>query len=346
MTAKRKTTGAKTNGNADAVLRPRATHAGQLWGRVDCNVLEDGTPLITQRGMLRGLRGETRGPEKGDLGRYLARLPNDCAGLTRGPEPVDFDVPQPHGGVVTAKGYRPEFFVGVLRAYVESYQAGKLRASQEPMAKRAMGLLCLLAGKAVETMIYEACGYHRPDGPASAIDPAYLQAFGEKVALAAVQRVEILLRQEREQTRSEMETLRAELRNANGKIEEARMEIASVNGVVRPYTDHPERFAPYGDLRDARKQAEELRKEIAAVAARHRVKFATVEGKIRREFSVAGYLRLREAQLGRLSAFLKQMLVDGLPRVAATPKPPPANTNSGQRSFPFEVIDGGKPRTA
>lgn len=147
--------------------RPRAIATGLLWGRVDCCVLEDGRRQITQRGELRALRGNAEkdgGTETGNLGRYLARLPKRYAHLASGPE-TEFILPD--GGVAIGRG--PEHFVGVLRAYTESYAAGDLHASQAPMAKRAMDLLCQLAGKAIEQMIDEACNYRgAPPGPVTA----------------------------------------------------------------------------------------------------------------------------------------------------------------------------------
>lgn len=144
--------------SAGPAATPRAVASGLLWGRVDCYVLSDGRRLISQRGELRALRGtESHGPEKGDLGRYLARLPSRYEHLTTDPS-VDFTLPQ---GGATALGRTPDHFVSVLRAYVESYKEEELHARQVPMAKRAMDLLCLLAGKAINDMIDEACGLVR-----------------------------------------------------------------------------------------------------------------------------------------------------------------------------------------
>jgi hypothetical protein len=137
--------------------RPRAVAVGELWGRVDCYILSTGERIISQRGHLRAFRGHTNGPEKGDLGRYLARLPARFSTFSNGPK-IEFDAPLPQGGYVTAVGRSPEFFVGTLRAYVEAREAGELHPKQLPIAKRALDLLCLLAGHAIEAMIDAACG--------------------------------------------------------------------------------------------------------------------------------------------------------------------------------------------
>lgn len=55
----------------------------------------DGRSVLSQRGMLRALRGNNEnvaGPEKGDLERYIARLPNDSKTLTLDPK-IEFTLP-------------------------------------------------------------------------------------------------------------------------------------------------------------------------------------------------------------------------------------------------------------
>lgn len=140
---------------------PKAVASGMLFGRYECHVLEDGERLMTQRGMLRAIRNDsadlTRGPEKGDLGRFLARLPKRFEHLTRGPE-IEFEIPQEQGGFVRAIGRPASFFIALLKAYAEGYAAGELHHTQAPMAKRAIELLCMLADKALSDLIDDACG--------------------------------------------------------------------------------------------------------------------------------------------------------------------------------------------
>jgi hypothetical protein len=171
-------------------VRPKAVASGMLWGHLECHVLEDETRVLTQRGILRALRSQadpndsedlTRGRERGDLGQYLARLPSRFHDLTRGHE-IEFDAPQAHGGSVRAIGRPVEFFIGVLRAYSEGFAAGELHRAQLPMAKRAVTLLSLLAGKALERMIDEACGYHPRSGIAP-VDPAVIARIDNLEAL-------------------------------------------------------------------------------------------------------------------------------------------------------------------
>lgn len=54
------------------VNRPRAVMAGVIFGSVDCYVMEDGTTVLSQRGILRGLCGETGSDPGANVDRYLA----------------------------------------------------------------------------------------------------------------------------------------------------------------------------------------------------------------------------------------------------------------------------------
>jgi hypothetical protein len=95
-------------------IQVTAVRSGSLPGGVDCYIGSDGGRYLSNRGMLRGIRPSTTGPEKGDFGRYLARLPNASTDLTSGPE-VEILVPQPQGA------WTPEEFA------VRDEQIGELK---------------------------------------------------------------------------------------------------------------------------------------------------------------------------------------------------------------------------
>lgn len=204
-----------TNGQ----MLPRAVSFGELWGQVDCYILDDGRRVIAQRGILRSLRNteKTRGNETGNLGQFLARLPKHFEDLTRGNEIV-FVVPQSQGGVVRAIGRPPEFFVGILRAYAEGFAASELHKSQEPMARRAIALLSLLAEKGIEALIDEACGVARP---AESAQLAAIQERYDAQFAAMKEHVEARLIAQREELATMLEHMAGALRGQGGSLQRA-----------------------------------------------------------------------------------------------------------------------------
>lgn len=74
-------------GNAiQKVTVPRATHSGRLkFANVECHVLDNGTRLVTQRGVVAALSG---GRESGNLAPYIDRIPNKPGGFDAGA--IDF----------------------------------------------------------------------------------------------------------------------------------------------------------------------------------------------------------------------------------------------------------------
>jgi len=128
---------------------------------VDCYVLEDGRRVLSSRGELRALR--PGGRDRGDLGQYLARLPNRFASLTRGHE-IEFSAPQPHGGHVLCVGRDAAHLVDVCAAYAEAFAEGELHPSQIPMGRRAITLVNVFAKIGIEALVDEATGYQKTRG--------------------------------------------------------------------------------------------------------------------------------------------------------------------------------------
>lgn len=133
--------------------KPRATHAGTLFGGLlDCYVLEDERRVVSQRGVVRTLTDGGR--EGGNLGAYLARLPNSSALLAAGAE-VEFTLP----GGGTAKGREATWLVDLLRAYDEASDLGQLHHAQQHLARNARKILRALAGVGIVSLVDNATGY-------------------------------------------------------------------------------------------------------------------------------------------------------------------------------------------
>lgn len=161
--------------------RPRAVAAGVIFGGVDCYVLDGGRTILSNRGMLRGLRGADCGPEKGDLGRYLARLPEKYSALSADPI-LEFETPEGH----LAHGRSAHDFVRMLSAYAEMLEEGNVHKARLPMARNAVRLLRLLADRGIDEIIYEACEY-KPTTPGTSTDHLALDRVllvMEKIAAA------------------------------------------------------------------------------------------------------------------------------------------------------------------
>jgi hypothetical protein len=153
--------------------RLKAIAEGKLFGAVDCYVLEDGTRVLSKRGMVHMLSAGTKAGESIDsgdlgsehkpsnLGQYLKRLPSRFAGLAVSTN-VEFILP---GGRV-GHGIDTKTVTAICRAYVEAQLAGELRESQRHLAQHAMELLSASADVGVAALVDEATGYEkvRPDG--------------------------------------------------------------------------------------------------------------------------------------------------------------------------------------
>ncbi len=139
--------------------RPKAvTKRGEIFdGALDCYVLDDDRRVVSQAGVVRLLTekpGESVAVERGNLGRYLGRLPSRYAALATRPT-VEFS--PPGGGV--AKGVDATTIVDILRAYDEADDTGSLLPSQRHLARNARRVLRALAGVGIVALIDEATGF-------------------------------------------------------------------------------------------------------------------------------------------------------------------------------------------
>jgi hypothetical protein len=149
--------------------RPRAVASGTIFGGVDCYVFADGSTILSQSGMVRGLRGNARA-EDGDLGRYLARLPEKYSDLAAAP--ISFLTPDG----TEALGRASRDFVAMCRAYAEMYANGSIHKARIPIARNCIAILAGLADVGIDELVYRASNWH-PAGitQAPAIDMASLR---------------------------------------------------------------------------------------------------------------------------------------------------------------------------
>lgn len=150
---------------------PRATHYGELnIGEITipCAVLQDGTRLITQRGMFVAL-GRHKNPSKGQAAidsrpGFLAAnnltpfISND---LERSWTPIKFKLPKGAGGAKgnIAFGYDAKILPQVCNVFLDAKEAGKLLQNQEHIALSCKMLQRGFSVVGIIALIDEATGY-------------------------------------------------------------------------------------------------------------------------------------------------------------------------------------------
>jgi hypothetical protein len=136
---------------------PRSTDPGLLrFGDVviECHVLDDGTRLITQRGVLRGLGASEDQP----FGRFVERIPNAADGFKV--QPIAFRTKGKGSGGI-GHGVTAEMFVRLVTLYVQASDEGLLHESQEHIADRCRQIGYALMGVGITALIDEATGYQK-----------------------------------------------------------------------------------------------------------------------------------------------------------------------------------------
>lgn len=150
---------------------PRATHSGELKiGNVSipCAVLEDGTRVITQRGMFVAL-GMNRNPSKGQTAienkpGFLSAnnlSPFISEELTRSWTPIPFRLPKGSGGYRgnIAFGYDAKILPLVCHVYLDAKEAGKLTKNQKHIADVAKIIERGFSVVGIVALVDEATGY-------------------------------------------------------------------------------------------------------------------------------------------------------------------------------------------
>jgi hypothetical protein len=153
-----------------------------------------------------------------------------------------------------------------------------------------------------------------------AIDADILKAYGRQLA--------------EEVARSFTERL-TKIESQVGQI---RDEAKATSAVVVPHADHPERWASYGELRDAKKRAQKVKRKIAERAELCKVGFQAVHGRLRTEYTVPGYTFLRTSQIDTAIEFVDGLTADDFD----TKVPPPVEANPAQGQL-FDIKARGKP---
>lgn len=125
-------------------------------GAPEVHVLDNQQRVITSGGAVGSLSGSRA--ERGGLGRYLDRLPEEYKALAAAPNFVEFKTEDGK----TAKGVDAEWFIDVCHAYVEAALAGKLRADQMHLARNANVVVRATSKIGIIMLIDRATGYTPP----------------------------------------------------------------------------------------------------------------------------------------------------------------------------------------
>ena len=153
---------------------PRATHVGELKiGNIviPCAVLEDGTRLITQRGMFVAL-GMNKNPSKGQTAidnrpGFLSAnnlTPYITEELVRSWTPVPFRLPKGRSGGYRgniAFGYRAEILPMACHVFLDAKEAGVLHKNQKHIADVCKVVHRGFAIVGITALIDEATGYQQ-----------------------------------------------------------------------------------------------------------------------------------------------------------------------------------------
>lgn len=115
-------------------------------------VLEDGTAVLTARGIV----GVLTGREAGDLGGYIDAIPLDYRPAMTGRK-REFRTPT--NNAAAAHGYTATTLTDICRAYVAAWRAEQLHHKQVHLAERATDLLLVLADVGITALVYAATGY-------------------------------------------------------------------------------------------------------------------------------------------------------------------------------------------
>jgi len=144
-----------------APATPRAVSTGAIRfgeAEVDCYNLDDGRRVISQRGVVRALSsgGPGGGRDRGDLLRYLERLPTESSAILAAPSAeVAFVLPS---GTV-AHGRDAEWFIDLCNAYLDAAIAGSLHPKQRHIAAQARVIVAACSKVGIAALIDEATGF-------------------------------------------------------------------------------------------------------------------------------------------------------------------------------------------
>lgn len=135
----------------------KAIRRGTLFGNIDCYIVDDNG---THRRMIGvgGVRQALQAHGKGNLDRYLSRLPSEYSYLLA-PPAVEVSVAKEGGGGTVAKCYDAEYVSDVIAAYAEAFANGSLHPSQREMGAAAVKTSLAYQKLGIISHIDEATGY-------------------------------------------------------------------------------------------------------------------------------------------------------------------------------------------
>lgn len=114
--------------------------------------------------------------------------------------------------------------------------------------------------------------------------------------------------------------------------------VDALAAIVERHAEHPERFASFARVGD-QNAAQKLRARIGRVAEAHHTTFARVEGIVRREYAVPGYLKLATRLVSDVEGRLDDLfLAKELPPSSRKRKAPVATADPRQRTI-FNLLD-------
>lgn len=136
-------------------IRPKAIAKGKLFDRYDCYVLEGGVRVLSKRGVVALLSGESSGDKDGQIEKRIRALPSRYRHLAAGTN-VAFALP---GGQV-GHAVDADTIIDLCFAYIEAGRRGELRKSQLHYADNALDFICRAASTTgIVALIDEATGY-------------------------------------------------------------------------------------------------------------------------------------------------------------------------------------------
>lgn len=148
---------------------------GHLFGgKIDCYIVDDGGRIRRMIGVGGILQGISAPADKGNLVRYLGRLPTRFQYLAYTPETV---VSLEKGG--QAKCYDAEHFSDVIAAYAESFINGELHPMQNDMGRSAAKMALAYQKLGLIAHIDEATGY-QAERPTDDLDIAVARFISQE----------------------------------------------------------------------------------------------------------------------------------------------------------------------
>jgi len=126
---------------------------------IDCWVLEDGTPILNGRKMMKAIGRQWKGSSRTDMPVFVGAVniqPFIRKELIEKLQGIDF-----YDGGRLINGYHAEILPEICNVYLEARRAGVLTASQEPIAQACEILITSFAKVGITALIYEQLGFEK-----------------------------------------------------------------------------------------------------------------------------------------------------------------------------------------